>query len=98
MEKEKESSLDSILAILKNIAIILIVVSILWYIISSIYDESKRIISEKDYKKLIYYIVIIIISILFIFKFDSNSNSYSKETPSNNKSGYEMWQEKYENN
>lgn len=64
MEKENKSSLDSLIESLKTFFIILAVISVIWYLISSIYDETKRIIEEKDYTKLVVYIVGIVIGIV----------------------------------
>mgnify|MGYP003322151634 CR=1 FL=1 len=60
MENENKSSLHSFIEFFKTFIIVLAVVSVVWFLISSIYDESKRIIKENDYYSLITYLASII--------------------------------------
>lgn len=63
-DKEKKSSTDSLVEFLKTFFIVLAVISVAWYLISSVYDETKRIIVEKDYAKLVEYIIGIIVGLV----------------------------------
>ena len=59
MEKE-----NKFLSFIKTFFTVFAVVAVVWYLISSVYDEVKQIIEEKNYIKIIGYIISIVLGVI----------------------------------